>query len=310
MGSTSKTDEEAPLGEIAALVSALCWAGTSVALARLGTKYGGAVLSGLRFLIASPFAIVLFFATDAVNQVRHAPWIAIGAVLLSGVFNYLVGDTAYVRALPRVGLQRMSPTATALWVALSTLGGVLILHEPAGLDLLVGGASVIVGTFLVVSGQVRRLHDPDGPPRIGALPALGLLLLVAGSWATSTLLIAGGRDGLGPIAVNAIRIPAGGLMIATMALVTTRGEVLKRLPEPRDIPLVLAVGILGTALGSLAYVYAVAEAGAARAVILNSTSPLMVVPLSMVFLGERPTMRVGVGTVFCLAGTLIVVAAG
>ena len=44
--------------------------------------------------------------------------------------------------------------------------------------------------------------------------------------------------------------------------------------------------------------------------ILNSTSPLMVVPLSMLFLGERPTPRVGLGTVFCLAGTMIVVAAG
>ncbi len=298
------------MGEAAALVSALCWAGTSVALARLGAKYGGAVLSGLRFLIASPFAIVLFFAMGGMDEVRAASTAAIGAVLLSSIFNYLVGDTIYVRSLPRVGLQRMSPTATALWVALSTVGGVLLLDEPAGLDLLLGGASVIVGTFLVVSGQVRGFHDPTGPARWGALPALAAMLAVAGAWAASTLLIAGGRGDLGPIAINAIRIPAGGLMIATMALVTTRGEVIRHLPEPRDLPLVFAIGILGTALGSLAYVYAVAEAGAARAVILNSTSPLMVVPLSIAFLGERPTMRVGVGTVFCLVGTLIVVAAG
>ena len=76
------------------------------------------------------------------------------------------------------------------------------------------------------------------------------------------------------------------------------------------MPLILAIGIFGTALGGLAYVYAVAEAGAARAVILNATSPLMVVPLSMFFLGERPTARVGWGTAVCLAGTLIVVAGG
>lgn len=298
------------MGEAAALLSALCWAGTSVALARLGTRYGGAVLSGLRFLIAAPFAIVLFFATGGVEEVRAATSMAVVAVLVSSVFNYLIGDTIYVRSLPRVGLQRMSPTATALWVALSTAGGVLVLDERAGLDLLVGGGSVIVGTFLVVSGQVRGFHDPAGPARWGTLPALGAMLAVAGAWAASTLLIAGGRGDLGPVAVNAIRIPFGGLMIATMALVTTRGDVLRRLPEPRDLPLVLAVGIFGTALGSLAYVYAVAEAGAARAVILNSTSPLMVVPLSMAFLGERPSMRVAVGTVFCLAGTLIVVLAG
>ncbi|MGE3857666.1 MAG: DMT family transporter [Dehalococcoidia bacterium] len=298
------------MGEAAALLSALCWAGTSVALARLGAKYGGAVLSGLRFLIAAPIAVALFFVTGGTEDLRASTGLAVGAVLLSSVFNYLIGDTFYVRSLPRVGLQRMSPTTTALWVALSTLGGVLLLAEPAGLPLLVGGTSVIIGTFLVVSGQVRGYHDPAGPARLGALPALGAMLAVAGAWAASTLLIAGGRGDLGPIAVNAIRIPAGGLMIATMALVTTRGQVLRRLPEPRDLPLVFAIGILGTALGSFAYVYAVVEAGAARAVILNSTSPLMVVPLSMAFLGERPSGRVGVGTVFCLAGTLIVVAAG
>ena len=70
----------------------------------------------------------------------------------------------------------------------------------------------------------------------------------------------------------------------------------------------LAVG--GTAVGSVLYIYAVTTAGAARAVILNSTSPLMVVPLSMYFLKERPTPAVVLGTAFCLAGTLMVIALG
>lgn len=301
---------EVPLGEAAALLSAFCWACTSVVLARLGAKYGGSVLSGLRFLIASPFALALLLLADDRHEIAAATGGAILAVIASAVVNYLIGDTIYIRALPRVGLQRMSPAVTALWVALSTVGGVLILGEAAGLDLLIGGACVIVGTFLVVSGQVSRLPDTTGPERLGPLPTLGLMLLVAGSWAASTMLIAGGRGDLGPIAVNALRIPAGGLMVATVAMITSRGEVLRRLPQGRDIPLVIAVGVLGTTLGSLCYVYAVAEAGAARAVILNATSPLMVVPLSMWFLRERLTPRIAMGTAFCLSGTLIVVATG
>ena len=298
------------MGEAAALLSAFCWACTSVVLAHLGAKYGGAVLSGLRFLIASPFAIALLFLAEDAHEVAAASSGAIVAVIGSAVVNYLIGDTVYIRALPRVGLQRMSPTVTALWVALSTVGGVLILGEAAGLPLLLGGACVIVGTFLVVSGQVQRLPDTSGPARLGPLPTLGLMLIVAGSWAASTMLLAGGRGNLGPIAVNALRVPAGALMITTVAMITSRGQVLRRLPERRDMPLVLAVGVFGTALGSLCYVYAVAEAGAARAVILNSTSPLMVVPLSMWILRERLTARIALGTAFCLSGTLIVVATG
>lgn len=298
------------MGEAAALASALCWAGTSVGMARLSARYGGAVLSGMRFLIASPFVIALLLVTGGVEELRSAPAPVLLAIIASACIGYGIGDTMYVRALPRVGLQRMSPTATALWVAMSATGGVLLLDEPAGWDLVLGGGAVVIGTYLVVTGQVRTLPDPDGPQRLGPLATVSVLLVVSGAWAAATLLLAGGRGDLGPVATGALRIPSGGLVIALVATAATRGEVLHRLPSRRDLPLVFALGLIGTAVGSLLYIYALAEAGAARAVILNSTSPLMVVPLSILFLGERPTRLVGLGTAFCLAGTLIVVAAG
>ena len=298
------------VGEAAALASALCWAGTSVALARLGTRYGSAVISGLRFLIATPFVIALLFATGNAGQLREASGSTIVAMIASACIGYGVGDTLYVLALPRIGLQRVSPAVTALWVAISAVGAVLILGEPAGWDLVLGGAAVIAGTYLVVSGQVQALPDPAAPTRLGPVPTVLVLLTVAGAWAAATLILAGGRGNLGAIAAGAIRIPAGGAVIALVATVATRGAVLRRLPRPRDLPLVIALGVVGTAVGSVLYIYAVEVAGAARAVILTSTSPLMVVPLAMLFLRERPTARVGAGTVFCLVGTLIVVAAG
>lgn len=202
----------------------------------------------------------------------------------------------------------MSPTATALWVAMSAAGGVLLLGEAAGWALLAGGTAVIAGTYLVIVGQVRTVPDPAGPQRWGAAGTLTALLVIAGAWAAATLLLAGGRGDLNAIAVGALRIPAGGLTIALVATLVTRGAILRRLPSPEDLPLMLALGIGGTALGSLLYIYALAEAGAARTVILNSTSPLIVVPLSMYFLGERPTAVVGLGTIFCLIGTLLVIA--
>lgn len=297
------------MGEAAALLSAFCWAATSVGLARLGTKYNGAMLSGLRFLIASPVVIALLFIAGDANVLWYAPLTAILAVVASACMNYAIADTMYVRALPRIGLQRMSPPVTGLWVALSTLGGVLILGERASVNLLVGGSLVVAGTYLIVAGRIEGVPDTTAPDRPGPIATLLTMLAVAGGWATSTLLIAGGRGSLDPIAVTALRVPVGGLLIALVLTATTRGDVFRRLPEPRDLPLIFAIGIVGTALGGLAYIYAVAEAGAARAVILNATSPLMVVPLSMLFLGERPSARVGLGTVCCLAGTLIVVAA-
>ncbi len=298
------------MGEAAALASALCWAGTSVGMARLSARYGGAVLSSLRFLIASPLVIALMLVTGSGSQLTEAAPRTLGLIALSACIGYGIGDTAYIQALPRVGLQRMAPTTTALWVALSAGGGVLLLDEPAGWALVAGGVAVVAGTYLIVAARAGAMPGPNDLERLGTLPTLGVLIAVASAWAAATLLLAGGRGDLGAFAVSAVRIPAGGLVIAVTAIAASRGAVFRRLPSAADLPLVLALGVGGTAVGSVLYIYAVAEAGAARAVILNSTSPLMVVPLSMYFLGERPTALVGAGTALCVLGTLLVIALG
>ncbi|MBX7111971.1 MAG: DMT family transporter [Dehalococcoidia bacterium] len=298
------------MGEAAALASALAWAGTSVGMARLSTRYSGAVLSGLRFLIASPVVIALMLATGGGPELAGAAPRAVGAIALSAAIGYGIGDTTYVRALPRVGLQRMAPTTTALFVASSAIGGVLLLDERAGWALLVGGAGVIAGTYLIVASRVERLPDPAAPRRLGLAATALVLTIVAGCWTTATLLLAGGRGDLGALPVSAIRIPAGGLTIAIGTAIASRGEVVRRLPSGADLWLMVALGLGGTAVGSVLYIYGVTEAGAARAVILNSTSPLMVVPLSMYFLGERPTRLIGAGTALCVLGTLVLMAFG
>ena len=163
---------------------------------------------------------------------------------------------------------------------------------------------------MIVAARVHTLPDPAGPRRLGLAPTVVVLTTVAGAWAAATLLLAGGRGDLSALPVSSIRIPAGGLAIAFVATAASRGAVVRRLPSRADLPLVLTLGLVGTAVGSVLYIYAVTEAGAARAVILNSTSPLMIVPLSMYFLKERPTMLVGLGTLLCLVGTLIVIALG
>lgn len=297
------------MGEAAALASALAWAGTSVGMAQLSARYAGAILSGLRFLIAAPLVVGLMLLTGGAAELARAEPHTIALVALSACVGYGIGDTIFVQALPRIGLQRMAPTTTALFVALSAIGGVFLLDEPAGWALAAGGCAVVAGTYLVVAARVETVGEVASP-NAGLLPTIAVLLAVAGAWAAATLLLAGGRGDLGALAAGAVRIPAGGLTIALVATAVYRGRIVQRLPAASDMPLMLALGVGGTAVGSVLYIYAVAEAGAARAVILNSTSPLMVVPLSMYFLQERPTRAIGLGTALCLAGTLAVIAFG
>jgi drug/metabolite transporter (DMT)-like permease len=295
------------VGELAALASAVTWAGTSTALARLGARYDAPILSALRLLIATPLLIFILVA-GGLPRSFDATSLPVYAMIASGLVGYGIGDTAYIRVISRVGVQRLAPTTTAVWVALSAIGGILLLHEPATWTLLAGGLAIVAGCFLIVRRVATEPLAVAIPGSWGTGRTAGAIVLVAGAWAAATLLLAGSRGDLSAAAAGALRIPAGGLAIAFVFTATHRGKVRERLPRGRDLALIAAVGIVGTGIGSWLYIYAVAEAGAARAVLLNATSPLMTLPLAMLFLRERLKRNVAVGGALCIVGTLIVLA--
>ncbi len=292
------------MGEAAALASAVTWAGTSVALARLGGRYPAPVLSSLRLLAATPFLLLAVLLTGGVSQLREASAVVLLAMVGSGLVGYGLGDTVYIRSLAGVGIQRMAPTTTALWVALSAAGGIWLLDEPFSWGLIGGGILVVGGTWFIVARSTVVLTS--GPPRWGTPVAILAISAVALAWTVATLVLAGGRGDLGAAAAGFVRIPTGGLAIGLVVSIATRGNILRQIPRGRDLALIIGVGILGTGVGSLLYIFSVAEAGAARAVVLNSISPLIALPLSIFVLGERPTGRIGIGTVLCVAGTILV----
>jgi drug/metabolite transporter (DMT)-like permease len=296
------------MGEAAALASALTWASTSVALARLGERYPAPVLSALRMLFATPLVIAALLASGGSSDLARAGGLAAAAMVASGLVGYGLGDTTYIRSLRHVGLQRLVPTTTAVWVALSAAGGIALLDEPFGWPLLGGAALVIAGMYLVVGDATAGMAEPGAAARWRAPAAALAILGVASCWTVATLLVAGARGELGAMAIAAIRLPAGGLAVAAVSVAATRGGVLRRLPRGRDLLATLGIATFGTGLGSWLYLFAVTEAGAARAVVLNSTAPLMAIPLAMLFLHERATPRVGAGSALCLAGTFAVLA--
>lgn len=93
----------------------------------------------MRFLIASPFVIVLMVVTGGGAELAAAALQTIVAILLSACIGYGIGDTMHARGAASGGTQPVSPTAMALWLAVSAGGGILLLGEAAGWALLAGG---------------------------------------------------------------------------------------------------------------------------------------------------------------------------
>ena len=70
----------------------------------------------------------------------------------------------------------------------------------------------------------------------------------------------------------------------------------------------LAAGLLGWGVAASLYSLAIKLAGPAKTSIVGATAPLFAIPLTMVFLHERPSRNTLLGTVLTIAGVICVIA--
>ena len=80
-------------GQLAALVAAMIWACTSVALTSLSTRVSPVVLSGLRLSFGSLVVLVVLFASGQAESLGDASQATLLGVILSGFVGYGLGDT-------------------------------------------------------------------------------------------------------------------------------------------------------------------------------------------------------------------------
>jgi len=311
------------MGEAAALLSAFVWSAVSVAMASIAARVPPLAISTLRLTTGSLLLFAFLAVSGQAGDIAAAPASAIFAMLGSGLLAYALGDTIYIRSLGLLGVQRAFTVAQSLFVTLTVLGGVLLLDEPFGVPQVVGTACIALGIGLIVrrpaakafpgrvapppvahANLVARLRHPES----GELRGYLFIAVTGVFWTAATLWLAAGRGDLGPIAAASMRTPAGAAGLLLFAGVTAPDALRMPFRDRRNIGAIVLTGIVGTAFGSLMYVYAVGEAGAARTTILSSVSPLMALPLSVFFLGERLTPRVVAGTLACVLGILFVVA--
>ena len=314
------------MGELAALIAAMVWSATSVALTSLSTRTAPAVLSALRLASGSLVLLLLLAFSGQVGDLREASLLGLFGVVASGLVGYGLGDTIYIAALARLGMQRTFPVTMALYIGLTVIAGVVLLDEPFSWGLPIGALLIGAGVFLVVVGPrasrishvavaepalatMSDIPEPSGQARSHSTDYYGyaLLLVVGVLWAVATLWLAGAKGNLGAVAAGAIRTPAGAVSLLAFAAATQRPALVRPFRDRRHIGAIVAAGVVGTGFGSLMYVYAVVHAGAARTAVLSATSPLLALPLSILFLGERFTSRIGAGTALCVVGIVLVV---
>ncbi len=305
-----------PLGEMAALGAATCWAFTSLLFTFGGRRVGSQVVNLARLLVAAVVLITLHRLTlGAWLPFEAAPdrW---GWLALSGLIGLVLGDAALFQALIVLG-PRLGALMMALAPIIATVAAWLFLSERlAWVDLLaivlaVGGVAWVVAE--------RRPHVPAALPAVGAVPApagnrnfaWGVLLGVGAATGQALGLITsrlGMYADFPVISATVIRMLAATLILWVTATATGRAaHPFRALALDRRAAAAIGLAsLIGPVLGVYLSLVAIQHAPVGIASTLMALTPVVVLPLVRVLHRERISPRAVLGTIVALSGVAMI----
>lgn len=147
--------------------------------------------------------------------------------------------------------------------------------------------------------------DPAHRHRSDVLTDSGLLALAL-IWGINFSVIKVALGELHPLAFNALRFPVASVVL----LVLLRASGPLALPDARDWPRLVLMGLLGNLVYQLLFIFGIDRTTAGNASLLLATTPAWTLLLTVVVGHERPPPVVWTGVLGTVAGMTLVVAGG
>lgn len=289
-------------GEIAALLTAVCWAFNSVVFTLAGKRVGSVTVNKVRlwmaFIAQAILHVILYrtvFPFDA--SPREFFYLA-----FSGVIGLVIGDGLLFEAFLLIGprlatlLMLLAPIFSA-FLAWVVLGETLLFLEVIAIFVTVAGIGWVVSE--------RQPHFHQRPKHY----VLGILLGIGGAAGQAVGLLfskIGIAQGMSAISANHIRVAAAAVVIAGVSLL--RGKMRTDILKMKDKKVLLEItsgALTGPVLGVILSLVAIRYTHIGVASTLMSLSPILLIPVGHYLFKERITLRTIAGTVIALTGAVL-----
>lgn len=301
------------IGETAAIATALCWSFTFVFFAEAGKLIGSFKVNKIRLLFAVIiYGLVLLVTTGCILPeyitLEHVLWLG-----LSGIVGLVIGDGAGFKAMVILGprltalLYSSAPVMTTI-IAWLFLGEALNVLDLGGITVTLLGISWVVSERKYQSHN-RRLHQghPDAGSRgkgvaFGLIAALGQAVgLVLAKHAMLNL-----GTAVEPMEASFIRMLTSMIVIWSISIFRGRlRETVSAMKNPKAISNILGGTVFGPFLGVWMSLVAVSYIAAGIAATLNSTTPIMIIPIVKFIYREKVTLRAVLGAAVTVLGVTI-----
>lgn len=286
-----------------AILASLGWAIGSVLAHRPASAMGSFEFSRIQLIACS--AILAFICSslgywDTVD-VYHWP-----AFVVSIVFGIVIGNVAMIECLRRAGARR-TELLMSLRAPIVAAIAFFWLNESLSARELIGSLIILLGIFGAIQSNTHLSSERPLKRREFAIIIL-LGLVSTGCQGLGFLAVKPAMlDGAEPIAVAAIRLLGGAMLISIVALwpappTRSRCDLTPQLLFQTILP-----GLIGYAIASPLLLYAFANYDAGLATVFGSLSPILVLPILWLRDRQKPTMRSGLGAMMAICGTAILV---
>lgn len=291
-------------GELAALGTALCWATGSNFFAAAAAKMGSHVLNRLRITTAWLILSVAMYLTHGSPWPTWGSGWAILALAISGWIGFIFGDTWGFRAITILGPGRASLLTSTAPLFTTALAWPL-LHQKPGPFAILGMLLTLSGTAFVFLGPSRykRPAHAEGSIALGILAGLLGAVGQAGGYVLSKLAL---RTGLDPISATTVRVGSAAIVIWMIAAAEGQlGRTVGALKDPRSSAFMVGGAVMGPFLGVMLSLTALHYIEAGVAASITAVSPIFAMLIAWRFHNEPLTWRSLVGTVFAVAGIVV-----
>lgn len=296
------------IGAVMGIAGAALFGISNVVYKSQGAEIHPIAINAFKMWITIPviliIVLILLVPTGFTVPLTSIPFLMLSIILGAGI-----GDLIYLTSQARIGVSRAFPIAMA-FPLITYFFSVVFLHEPILFTRLVGAILAILGLSLITREQAKQHRG--GPTENNSSPQMSwdrlgvaLALLAALAWASAMVILQFGLVGTDPIDANLIRILVGSAFLLPIFLIARQHGM--PMPTKRATKFTIITGFFGMGIGSILYVNAVFFTGAAVTSVIASTAPLFALPFTIVYLKEKVTLPILVGTILTICGVWLVI---
>ena len=299
------------IGELAALLTAVCFSASSIFFTRAGKIYGALVSNRLRLAVAVILLVTthwIIFGYPIPVDAGIERWLWLGS---SGIIGLAIGDfflfQAYVTIGPRLGLLFLS-----LSPAVATVLAWFVLGETLDAGSILGILLTLAGITWVVlesnpNGKPSSVNAPNEHQKIYQKGIIAGLLAATGQ-AVGVVLAKNGLTGDFPaLSGNVIRMTAAFVTLWGATILQRQVSMTVQMvkQEKSGMLYILGGAFFGPLIGVSLSLFAIQNTNVGIASTIIALPPIFLLPVGHFVFKEKITWQAVAGTLLAIGGVVL-----